>query len=63
MATAFGEINGVVKERIENLTKLLKTAKLPYALTKLTGTWLFRTCACCSKDSLILIERSIIISS
>ncbi|MFB7816609.1 ketopantoate reductase family protein [Paenibacillus chitinolyticus] len=34
MATAFGEINGVVTERIENLAKLFKTAKLPYVVKK-----------------------------
>lgn len=34
MATAFGEINGVVTERIENLAKLFKTAKLPYVIKK-----------------------------
>lgn len=34
VATAFGEINGVVTERIENLTKLFKTAKLPYVIKK-----------------------------
>lgn len=33
-ATAFGEINGVVTERIENLAKILKTAKLPYVIKK-----------------------------
>ncbi|MFF2890061.1 ketopantoate reductase family protein [Paenibacillus sp. NPDC057967] len=33
-ATAFGEINGVVTERIENLVKLFKTAKLPYVIKK-----------------------------
>lgn len=33
-ATAFGEINGVVTERIENLAKLFKTAKLPYVIKK-----------------------------
>ncbi|RAW09585.1 ketopantoate reductase [Paenibacillus taichungensis] len=33
-ATAFGEINGVVTERIENLTILFKTAKLPYVIKK-----------------------------
>ncbi|OME05409.1 ketopantoate reductase [Paenibacillus odorifer] len=33
-ATAFGEINGVATERIENLTKLFKTAKLPYVIKK-----------------------------
>lgn len=34
MATAFGEINGVVTERIETLVKLFKTAKLPYVIKK-----------------------------
>ncbi|MFD0680011.1 MULTISPECIES: ketopantoate reductase family protein [unclassified Paenibacillus] len=34
VATAFGEINGVVTERIENLAKLFKTAKLPYVIKK-----------------------------
>ncbi|MEK3768276.1 2-dehydropantoate 2-reductase N-terminal domain-containing protein [Paenibacillus sp. FSL R5-0887] len=33
-ATAFGEINGVATERIENLAKLFKTAKLPYVIKK-----------------------------
>ncbi|MEK8130744.1 2-dehydropantoate 2-reductase N-terminal domain-containing protein [Paenibacillus filicis] len=33
-ATAFGEINGVVTERIENLAKLFKKAKLPYVIKK-----------------------------
>ncbi|MFB8377834.1 ketopantoate reductase family protein [Paenibacillus taichungensis] len=33
-ATAFGEINGVVTERIENLALLFKTAKLPYVIKK-----------------------------
>ncbi|MED5016452.1 2-dehydropantoate 2-reductase N-terminal domain-containing protein [Paenibacillus chibensis] len=33
-ATAFGEMNGVVTERIENLAKLLKTVKLPYVIKK-----------------------------
>ncbi|MEK4348607.1 ketopantoate reductase family protein [Paenibacillus sp. FSL P4-0184] len=33
-ATAFGEINGVVTERIENLAKLFKNAKLPYVIKK-----------------------------
>ncbi|WP_408892015.1 ketopantoate reductase family protein [Paenibacillus taichungensis] len=33
-ATAFGEINGVVTERIENLAILFKTAKLPYVIKK-----------------------------
>ncbi|MGW7162865.1 ketopantoate reductase family protein [Paenibacillus taichungensis] len=33
-ATAFGEINGLVTERIENLAKLFKTAKLPYVIKK-----------------------------
>ncbi|UKS24286.1 ketopantoate reductase [Paenibacillus sp. HWE-109] len=34
VATAFGEINGVVTERVENLAKLFKTAKLPYVIKK-----------------------------
>jgi 2-dehydropantoate 2-reductase len=33
-ATAFGEINGVVTERIEKLATLFKTAKLPYVIKK-----------------------------
>ncbi|OME57354.1 MULTISPECIES: 2-dehydropantoate 2-reductase N-terminal domain-containing protein [Paenibacillus] len=33
-ATAFGEISGVATERIENLAKLFKTAKLPYVIKK-----------------------------
>ncbi|MWV42523.1 ketopantoate reductase [Paenibacillus sp. HJL G12] len=33
-ATAFGEMNGVVTERIENLAILFKTAKLPYVIKK-----------------------------
>ena len=33
-ATTFGEISGLVTERIENLAKLFKTAKLPYAINK-----------------------------
>ncbi|QOS79519.1 ketopantoate reductase [Paenibacillus sp. JNUCC31] len=33
-ATAFGEINGVVTERIENLAKIFKIAKLPYVIKK-----------------------------
>ncbi|MFF2154779.1 ketopantoate reductase family protein [Paenibacillus chitinolyticus] len=33
-ATAFGEMNGAVTERIENLAKLFKTAKLPYVVKK-----------------------------
>lgn len=33
-ATAFGEINGVVTERIENLAKLFELAKLPYVIKK-----------------------------
>ncbi|MCM3782028.1 ketopantoate reductase [Neobacillus mesonae] len=33
-ATAFGEINGAVTERIEDLTKIFKTAKLPYVIKK-----------------------------
>ncbi|MBP1996272.1 ketopantoate reductase family protein [Paenibacillus eucommiae] len=34
VATVFGEINGVVTERIENLAKLFKAAKLPYVIKK-----------------------------
>lgn len=33
-ATMFGEINGLVTERVENLTTLFKTAKLPYKINK-----------------------------
>ncbi|QOT12282.1 ketopantoate reductase family protein [Paenibacillus sp. JNUCC32] len=33
-ATAFGEMNGEVTERIEKLAKLFKTAKLPYVIKK-----------------------------
>ncbi|MEC0176922.1 2-dehydropantoate 2-reductase N-terminal domain-containing protein [Paenibacillus favisporus] len=33
-ATAFGEVNGEVTERIEKLAKLFKTAKLPYVIKK-----------------------------
>lgn len=33
-ATAFGEVNGEVTERIKNLAKLFKTAKLPYVIKK-----------------------------
>ncbi|MCG7381598.1 2-dehydropantoate 2-reductase N-terminal domain-containing protein [Paenibacillus sp. ACRRY] len=33
-ATAFGEINGAVTERIENLAKIFKIAKLPYVIKK-----------------------------
>ncbi|NMO94240.1 ketopantoate reductase family protein [Paenibacillus lemnae] len=33
-ATAFGEINGVVTERIEKLAIILKAAKLPYVIKK-----------------------------
>ncbi|OAS21193.1 ketopantoate reductase family protein [Paenibacillus oryzisoli] len=33
-ATAFGEINGEVTERTENLAKVFKTAKLPYVIKK-----------------------------
>ncbi|WP_139998542.1 ketopantoate reductase family protein [Paenibacillus paridis] len=33
-ATAFGEINGVVTERVEDLAKLFNTAKLPYVIKK-----------------------------
>ncbi|MFD7521973.1 ketopantoate reductase family protein [Paenibacillus chitinolyticus] len=40
VATAFGEINGVVTERIENLSKLFKTAKLPYVVNFFFMTWL-----------------------
>ncbi|MEC0204647.1 2-dehydropantoate 2-reductase N-terminal domain-containing protein [Paenibacillus lautus] len=34
VATVFGEINGVVTERIENLARLFKAAKLPYVIKK-----------------------------
>lgn len=34
VATTFGEISGVVTERVENLAKLFKTAKLPYKINK-----------------------------
>ncbi|MRN53152.1 ketopantoate reductase family protein [Paenibacillus monticola] len=34
MAAVFGEISGLVTERAENLAKLFKTAKLPYAVNK-----------------------------
>ncbi|MCV4231124.1 ketopantoate reductase [Virgibacillus sp. LDC1] len=34
VATAFGEINGVVTERIENLAKIFKAARLPYVIKK-----------------------------
>lgn len=34
VATMFGEISGLVTERVENLAKLFKTAKLPYAINK-----------------------------
>jgi 2-dehydropantoate 2-reductase len=34
VATMFGEINGLVTERAENLAKLFETAKLPYAINK-----------------------------
>ena len=34
VATMFGEISGLVTERIENLAKLFKTAKLPYTINK-----------------------------
>lgn len=33
-ATAFGEVNGEVTERIDKLAKLFKTAKLPYVIKK-----------------------------
>ncbi|MEK3699844.1 2-dehydropantoate 2-reductase N-terminal domain-containing protein [Paenibacillus sp. FSL R10-2199] len=33
-ATTFGEINGSVTERVENLAQLFKTAKLPYKMNK-----------------------------
>ncbi|WP_342561215.1 2-dehydropantoate 2-reductase N-terminal domain-containing protein [Paenibacillus sp. FSL R7-0345] len=33
-ATAFGEINGAVTERTENLAKIFTTAKLPYVIKK-----------------------------
>ncbi|PWW06184.1 ketopantoate reductase [Paenibacillus cellulosilyticus] len=34
VATRFGEINGLVTERAENLAKLFQTAKLPYSINK-----------------------------
>jgi 2-dehydropantoate 2-reductase len=34
MATTFGEVSGLATERVENLAKLLKAAKLPYAINK-----------------------------
>lgn len=34
VATAFGEMNGVVTERIKNLAKCFETAKLPYVIKK-----------------------------
>ncbi|ULO09569.1 ketopantoate reductase [Paenibacillus sp. 19GGS1-52] len=34
MAAVFGEISGLVTERADNLAKLFKTAKLPYAINK-----------------------------
>ncbi|OCT13529.1 ketopantoate reductase [Paenibacillus pectinilyticus] len=34
VATVFGEMNGVMTERIEKLAKLFKTAKLPYVIKK-----------------------------
>lgn len=34
MATKFGEINGLVTERVDNLAKLFKTANLPYTIEK-----------------------------
>ncbi|PJN55014.1 hypothetical protein PAEVO_17350 [Paenibacillus sp. GM2FR] len=34
VATAFGEINGVLTERIENLAKIFKAARLPYVIKK-----------------------------
>lgn len=34
IATMFGEISGLATERVENLAKLFKTAKLPYAINK-----------------------------
>lgn len=34
VATMFGEISGLVTERVENLAKLFNTAKLPYAVNK-----------------------------
>lgn len=34
VATVFGEINGFVTERVENLAKLFKTAKLAYAVNE-----------------------------
>ncbi|MEC0256960.1 2-dehydropantoate 2-reductase N-terminal domain-containing protein [Paenibacillus lautus] len=34
VATAFGEINGVLTERIESLAKIFKAARLPYVIKK-----------------------------
>jgi 2-dehydropantoate 2-reductase len=34
IATMFGEISGLMTERLENLAKLFKTAKLPYTFNK-----------------------------
>ncbi len=34
VATMFGEINGLETERVKNLAKLFKTAKLPYTINK-----------------------------
>jgi 2-dehydropantoate 2-reductase len=34
IATMFGEISGLETERVKNLAKLFKTAKLPYAINK-----------------------------
>ncbi|WNS43371.1 2-dehydropantoate 2-reductase N-terminal domain-containing protein [Paenibacillus sp. MMS20-IR301] len=34
VATVFGEVNGVVTERVENLTKLFRTAELPCSIHK-----------------------------
>ncbi|MDF2879330.1 MAG: ketopantoate reductase [Clostridia bacterium] len=34
VAAMFGEISGLVTERVENLAKLFKTAKLPYTINK-----------------------------
>ncbi|MHA7583202.1 ketopantoate reductase family protein [Paenibacillus vandeheii] len=34
VTTVFGEISGLVTERVENLAKIFKTAKLPYTMNK-----------------------------
>ncbi|MFE6079153.1 ketopantoate reductase family protein [Paenibacillus sp. NPDC057886] len=34
VSTVFGEISGLVTERVEHLAKIFKTAKLPYAINK-----------------------------